>query len=269
MAHDANYDLVAEARRADEVVVVTGAGVSVASGIPTFRGTDPASVWSAHLTELGTRSYFERDPVGSWKFSLALFASVRSAAPNPAHDALAAWQRWHEARGRKFQLVTQNIDSLHEAAGSRDVIKVHGSADRLRCARDGCEHGAPRGSLDAKAFSLEPFLARPEHARLPRCPACATVVRPHVLWFDERYDEHESYAIDRVLGCAKDARLVVFAGTSFSVGVTDLVLDRALHGGATIFSIDPSGASPHRRVRVLAERADVVLPALYRALSGE
>jgi NAD-dependent deacetylase len=258
---------LAEARRAREVLVVTGAGVSVASGIPTFRGSGPDAVWARHLTELATCAYFERDPVGSWKFSLGLFDKVHGARPNPAHDALAQWQRWQEARGAKFRLVTQNVDSLHEAAGSRDVIKVHGSADRLRCSRFGCEHGAPRGSLAAAELPLAPFVERAALERIPRCPACGALVRPHVLWFDERYDEHQSYAIEHVLRHADSAELVVFVGTSFSVGVTDLVLDRALHRGARLFSIDPSGLAPHRRVTAIPEPAELLLPRIVAEMS--
>src|SRR5436190_24283317 len=91
------------------IVVVTGAGVSLASGIPTFRGSDPGAVWATDVTELGTRAYFERDPVGSWQWYLSRFDRVLPAKPNAAHHALAALERWQVGRGGEFLLVSQNI----------------------------------------------------------------------------------------------------------------------------------------------------------------
>ncbi len=255
------------AKQARDVLVVTGAGVSLASGIPTFRGSDPDAVWAKEVTQKGTRAFFERDPVESWLFYLRRFDAARDAAPNPAHRALAEWERWQEARGASFLLVTQNVDCLHERAGSRSMVKVHGSADRLLCSRVGCENGAPRGSLERAAFDVGPFVADPAVARIPRCPSCGALLRHHLLWFDERYDEHRDYAFDRVLRAAETAELVLFAGTSFAVGITDLVLDRALHRGAAIVSIDPSGRSPHRSVVVLRERAEELLPHLVAELA--
>ena len=128
------------------LVVVTGAGVSLASGIPTFRGTDPGAVWKRDVTELGTNRYFEEDPAGIWSWYTSRFDIVLDKQPNPAHRALAAIERWQVARGGRFLLVTQNVDPLHERAGSERLVKVHGSADRVRCSRHRCVHGAPHGS---------------------------------------------------------------------------------------------------------------------------
>ena len=129
------------------LAVVTGAGISLASGIPTFRGTDPDAVWKRDVTELGTNRYFQEDPVGSWQWYTSRFDQVLDKSPNPAHHALVAIEQWHCARGGEFVLVTQNVDTLHEKAGARALIKVHGSADRVRCSAYGCEHAAPKGSL--------------------------------------------------------------------------------------------------------------------------
>jgi len=261
--------LLEHAREARETLVVTGAGVSLASGIPTFRGSDPGAVWARDVTELGTRAYFERDPVGSWEYYLRRFEKLRHATPNPAHRALVAWERWHrEVHGSGFLLVTQNVDCLHEQAGSSSLVKVHGSADRLRCSKEGCEHGAPRGTLPRELFDVAPFLAAPAIERIPRCPSCGSLLRQHVLWFDEYYDAHHSYEIGRVLQAAKRADLVLFVGTSFSVGITDLVLKLALSRRAAIFSIDPGVVAPHRNVLVLPEPAELALPRLVAGLSA-
>src|SRR5205085_178122 len=119
-------------------------------GIPTFRGEDPGAIWKRDVTELGTRRYFEEDPVGSWRWYRSRFASLGGARPNPAHLALAALERWQAEQGQ-FLLVTQNIDGLHRAAGSTRLVEVHGRADRVRCSSDGCEHAAPEGSLPRDA----------------------------------------------------------------------------------------------------------------------
>src|SRR5262249_37136759 len=159
-------------------------GISVASGIPTFRGSDPGAVWASDVTELGTRAYFERDPVGSWRWYMERFDRVLEARPNAAHEALVALERWHAGRGGDFLLVSQNLAPLRERAGSARLAKVHGSAALGRCARTGCEHGAPHGVLPRARFDLAPFRAEPRLEHLPRCPACGALLRQHVLWFD-------------------------------------------------------------------------------------
>jgi len=144
--------------RGRRVVVVTGAGISHASGIPTFRGTDRDAVWKRDLTELGTHRYFRQDPVGSWRWYSSRFDRVRDRRPNSAHAALVSLERWQREGGGEFTLVTQNVDTLHEIAGSRELIKVHGSADRVRCVRVGCEFGAPSGSIHRDSVDFQPSL---------------------------------------------------------------------------------------------------------------
>jgi NAD-dependent deacetylase len=250
------------------VLMVTGAGVSRASGIPTFRGTDPGAVWKPEVTELGTRAYFERDPAGSWRFYLDRFRAVFAAAPNPAHHAAVAIERWQRARGGDFLLVTQNIDGLHRQAGSAALVEVHGTAERVRCSRDGCELGAPRGTIPRRAVDLAAFERDPVLANVPRCPRCGAPLRQHVLWFDEYYASHEDYQFDRVSRAAERAAVVLFVGTSFSVGVTELVLDLGLARRVPIFSVDPAGITPHPRVFPIAVRAEEAMPALAKALGA-
>lgn len=251
------------------LLVVTGAGVSLASGIPTFRGSDPGAIWKRDVTELATRRYFEEDPVGSWSWYLQRFDRVFQARPNAAHHAIAGLERWQASRGAPFLLVTQNLDTLHEQAGSNRLVKVHGSADRVRCSRDGCALGAPRGSLPRQSVDLEPFRREPSLPRLPRCPTCGSLLRQHVLWFDESYEEHADYQLSRVLTEAAAAAVVLFVGTSFSVGITDLLLRAAWRSGAAAFSVDPA-APPHATpgVRHLRAPAEQLLPAIVEACEG-
>lgn len=245
------------------LVVVTGAGVSLASGIPTFRGSDPDAVWKRDIMELGTFRYFREDPVASWTWYLSRFSMVLDAKPNPAHRAIAALERWQLGRGGRFVLITQNVDTLHEDAGSRAMVKVHGSADRVRCATVGCVHGAPAGSLPRDEIDMRPFSAAPSLETLPRCPQCGDILRQHVLWFDEYYSEHRDYQWDRVQEAAETMNLALFVGTSFAVGVTELFLQAALFNRVPALSIDPSGAEPpHPGVTVVQARAEEALPAV-------
>jgi NAD-dependent deacetylase len=246
------------------LLVVTGAGISLASGISTFRGEDPDAIWKKDVTELGTFRYFATDPVGSWRWYLSRFEKTVGAKPNPAHLALVALEDWHVRRGGEWLLVTQNIDGLHRQAGAKNLVEVHGRADRIRCPRTGCAHGAPAGSLPRSTFDLDRFAKDPTPASLPRCPACASIMRQHVLWFDEYYDSHRDYGWPRVLEAAGSAEAVLFIGTSFSVGVTDLVLTAALDRGRPVMSIDPAAGKPHSHVALLQSRAEDILPAVCK-----
>jgi NAD-dependent deacetylase len=251
-----------------QMLVVTGAGISLASGIPTFRGSDDGAVWARDVTELGTLHYFERDPVGSWRWYLARFAKTADAQPNPAHTALVALAAFCAQQGGELVLVTQNIDGLHRRAGSRDLIEVHGRSDRVRCSRQGCAHGAPAGSLPRAELDMASFLAAPAPETLPRCPRCGAILRQHVLWFDEYYDSHRDYQWSRVLDAATSADAVLFVGTSFSVGVTDYILRAARDRGCPVLSVDPAAAAPSPAIVSLRARAEEILPAACEILGA-
>lgn len=253
------------------VLVVTGAGVSAPSGLKTFRGSEPDALWRRDPQELATRAFFELDPVTHWRWYTSRFAAVDTARPNAAHQALVEYERKQVAepsRSGEFLLVTQNIDTLHEQAGSRRLVKVHGTADRLRCSRLGCASAAPRGSIPRAEVDLQAFRAAPGMDSLPRCGGCGAVLRPHVLFFDESYDEHVDYGFDRVQEAAWAADVVLFVGTSMSVGITDLVFRAGHATGATMLLVDPEprvGAygAGLGTVRAAAEE---VLPAAIAAL---
>jgi len=247
------------------LLFVTGAGVSLASGIPTFRGSDPGAVWKRDVTELGTRRYFEEDPAGSWAWYLSRFEKVFGAEPNPAHRALVEAERWQLGRGGQFLLVTQNIDGLHRRAGSRELVEVHGRADRVRCSREGCRFGAPSGSIPRDQVDLRAFEAEPRREHVPVCPACGAPLRQHVLWFDEYYQGHDDYGWERVCAAAEEAELVVFAGTSLSVGVTDMLARSAHARRVPVFLIDPAATEP---ARAIAAGAETALPMLVRMLTA-
>jgi NAD-dependent deacetylase len=249
------------------LLVVTGAGISLASGIPTFRGTDPGAVWKHDVLEMATDQYFRRHPVESWRWYCSRFDRVSEAMPNPAHASLADLERWQGDRGGEFLLVTQNTDTLHRKAGSQRLVEVHGRSDRVRCSSQSCRLGAPRGSLPRPSEQLARFLASPCDELLPRCSECEGILRPHVLWFDEFYQDHDDYQWERVHDAVERAELVLFVGTSFSVGVTELVLQSSGYRGVPIYSIDPGAhEAPYSYVRLVREPAEVLLPALVREL---
>lgn len=250
------------------LAVITGAGISQASGIPTFRGTDPEATWRQSDMSLATFDYFRRDPVGQWRWYLDRFEAVAAAKPNPAHTALVELEAWHTQRGGSFCLVTQNIDTLHEAAGSARIIKVHGTSDRVRCSKVGCRFGSPRGSLAATDVRFGKFVASPSKQNLPTCPECSSLLRAHVLFFDEYYGEHSDYKFSEAEEVAGSADLMIFIGTSFSVGITDIFLRAGILKRIPIFSIDPAGrrSSPWPDLKVLSSPAEELLPEVCRHL---
>lgn len=251
------------------VLVLTGAGVSLASGIPTFRGTDEGAVWTRDVTEMATYRFFRQDPVRSWQWYRQRFRTALGARPNAAHLAIADLERWHRGRGGQFLLVTQNIDTLHEQAGSVGIAKVHGSVDRARCSSPQCPSGTMEtvaaADLDFEAFEREPRLDA-----IPRCPRCHGLMRPHILWFDERYSGHVDYRWPDVTEACDRMGLVLAVGTSFSVGVTDLVASAANLKGAPMFIVDPSASSAPDGLRVvhLREKAEELLPVVVETLMG-
>ena len=250
------------------LAVITGAGISQASGIPTFRGTDPEAIWRQSDVSLATFDYFRRDPVGQWRWYLDRFEAVAAAKPNPAHSALVDLEAWHTHRGGSFCLVTQNIDTLHEAAGSSRLIKIHGTSDRVRCSKVGCRFGSPRGSLAATDVRFEDFVASPAKQNLPTCPECSSILRAHVLFFDEYYGDHQDYQFSEAEEVAQAAQLMLFVGTSFSVGITDIFLRAGILKRIPIFSIDPGGNRSYSwpDLTILPSPAEDLLPELCRRL---
>jgi NAD-dependent deacetylase len=229
-------ELIAAAR---SVVALTGAGISVPSGIPDFRspGTglwanvDPMAV--AHI------SVWRRDPVTFWGFYGQRFALLDGKEPNPAHQALAAL----EAAGRLDAVVTQNIDGLHRAAGTRDVIEVHGSVATASCLADGRRYPL--------AETRERMAA--DSDGVPRCD-CGAPLKPDVVLFGELLDEA---ALGRAGELAAGADLLLVVGSSLEVqpvaGLTDLTLTA---GGRV--AIVTRSTTPYDRYAAVKLDGDVV-----------
>ena len=154
---------------ADRLFVLTGAGVSAESGIPTFRGSD--GLWQGHrIEEVASPVAWQRNPEMVWQFYSWRREVAGSARPNPAHQSLAELE---QKLGERMFLCTQNVDSLHEQAGSKRVVHMHGSLFHSRCERDGCARGP-----------FPDYGAYPTLAQIPRCE-CGARIRPHICWFGE------------------------------------------------------------------------------------
>ena len=210
-------DLVRTARR---ITVLTGAGVSAASGVPTFRGA--GGLWQSHRPEdLATPEAFARDPRLVWEWYDWRRRRIAACAPNPAHEVLARWT----TSGREVTLVTQNVDGLHERAGAARVIRLHGSIWDLRCA-NGCA-GGRAGRRDDTA---------PLTVLAPRCAHCGGFERPGVVWFGEALDRR---LLTRAAEAAASSSVFLTVGTSAVVHPAAGLVLEARRGGAVTVEINP------------------------------
>jgi NAD-dependent deacetylase len=189
--------LAALIREHQPCVVLTGAGVSTESGIPDFRS--PTGIWAeVDPFEVASIQAFRRDPARVWRFYRQRIDLLRDAEPNAAHYALAELER----RGLVEAVVTQNIDTLHSRAGTRDVVEVHGSIRSAEC--PGCPWVEPPDDV----------LAQLEESDVPSCPRCGEVLKPGVVMFGELLP---AVAFERATQLARGARLLVVVGSSLEV----------------------------------------------------
>lgn len=229
------------------VVALTGAGVSAESGLATFRG--PGGMWEGrNPMELATPGAFGAEPLTVWRFYAWRREQAAAAQPNPAHRALAALER----RWNDFLLVTQNVDGLHERAGSRKVVRLHGSLWTLRCTGCGNEFEDLRADLGELP---------------PRCDTCRGMLRPGVVWFGEGLPEGAMREAD---GACRTASLVLVAGTSAMVYPAAGLPLAASDAGAYVVEINPEPTPLSPRVdERLAGPAGEILPALAAAAGME
>jgi NAD-dependent deacetylase len=203
------------------VAVLTGAGISAGSGIPTFRGGADA-LWSRYRPEdLATPAAFARDPDLVWRWYDWRRGLIAAAEPNAAHRALAELQR----RAR-VTLVTQNVDGLHQRAGSGEVVEFHGSIWTLRCT--GC---------GATGEDLRVPLPIP-----PRCGSCGALQRPGVVWFGEGIDPE---VMRRAAAAARACELMVVVGTAGAVHPAAGLVSTSRQAGARVleFNLEPGGVT--------------------------
>jgi len=222
-------------RERGRVVVLTGAGISAESGIPTFRGAGGYWVVGSENympQEMATREMFDRAPEEVWRWYLYRFGVCRRAQPNAGHAALV---RLEAALGDRFTLVTQNIDGLHRRAGSKRVYCIHGDAAYVRCASE-CGAGLSELPELPARDKGEPLTAA-DKARLT-CGRCGGWLRPHVLWFDETYDE-PYYRMESTLRAALEADLLLVVGTTGTTNLPMQVGRIAFARGAALVDVNP------------------------------
>ncbi len=177
-------------------VVMTGAGVSTASGIPDFRG--PQGLWKRVDPSLFEISYFYSNPLDAWRLFSERFGSLRDVKPNPAHIAIARL----EEVGLVKAVITQNIDGLHQAAGSRRVVELHGNAGRAVCTQCG------------RKYPVGEALAALAEGRLPTCPVCGGLLKPDVVYFGEPLPTE---ALQDAYFLAESSDLFMVVGSSLAV----------------------------------------------------
>jgi NAD-dependent SIR2 family protein deacetylase len=241
------------------VVWLTGAGISVASGISPYRKSADA-VWENYVTDWGTMEKFRADPAAWyrgfwWRAHKTLLENPGLIKPNPAHDAVAHFVRTHEHHG----LITQNIDGLHGEAGAprERLIEIHGRHDVYCCANRNCSHhGTPLSGVRIDALG--------EHGAPPECEWCGHALRPLVLMFDERYESHPIYRAREARAWLNDADVVVFVGTSFSVGITAMALQAARYNEARLINVNLEPIDELGFINVLGP-SEQTLPALATA----
>ncbi|HAO33225.1 MAG TPA: NAD-dependent deacylase [Candidatus Competibacter sp.] len=232
--------LIARLRNARRVAVLTGAGISAESGVPTFREAQ-TGLWARYNPEdLATPDAFQRDPKLVWEWYTWRRERVRQAQPNAGHHALVEMER-HIA---EFWLITQNVDGLHRRAGSHQLLELHGNLFRAKCFS---EDRPVESWMDGDEIP-------------PRCPRCGGLLRPDVVWFGEMLPTDALHAAQHAAATAE-----VF----FSIGTSALVYPAAelpltaLAAGATVVEINPQPTPLSARVTYsLNGPAGAVLPAL-------
>jgi NAD-dependent deacetylase len=231
------------------ITVLTGAGVSAASGVPTFRGS--GGLWKSFRAEdLATPQAFARDPATVWEWYDWRRGLIAGCAPNAAHHVLASWS----LRFPQFTLVTQNVDGLHERAGTQHVVRLHGSIWDVGCWRD-CGR-LPRRWRDDRV----PLTPLP-----PVCDRCGGPLRPGVVWFGESLDTADIEAANDAARC--DVFLAI--GTSAIVYPAAGLIGAAKAHGATTVEINPDATAASAAVDVaLASGAETMLPAIDARLGA-
>jgi len=203
-------------KEAKRVAVLTGAGVSAESGVPTFRGKD--GLWKKYSPqELATPYAFERDPKLVWEWYDWRRSLIAPLSPNPAHKLIAAFENYYP----EFLLITQNIDGLHQKAGSKKIVELHGNIWKVRCTKEG------RVKEDYRV----PLPEIP-----PKCEVCGALLRPHVVWFGEQLPV---YVLEEAIRASKTCDLFLVVGTSGLVYPAASLPEIAKTEGAKVIEINP------------------------------
>lgn len=238
-------ELLHTVKTAVSVTILTGAGVSAESGVPTFRQAQ-TGLWAQYDPhELATPEAFQRNPALVWEWYAWRRELVQQAEPNPAHLALVTLAQ----RVPHLTLITQNVDNLHQRAGSQNLIELHGNITRIKCAKDG---------------RIISTWDKPDNPP-PRCPHCQAYLRPDVVWFGESLPRA---ALEEAIKQAQQCDLFFSIGTSALVQPAASLPLLAVENGATLVEINPDQTPLTQWADyALHGPAGVVLPALLTAVN--
>lgn len=243
---DFSLELIRALRAAQHIAVLTGAGVSAESGIPTFREAQ-VGLWAQYRAEdLATPEAFVRNPKLVWDWYAWRREIVSKAQPNPGHYALAQMQQ----RAPQLTLITQNVDGLHQLAGSMDVIELHGNLKRIKCSRE--------------EVVIDRWVATDETP--PRCPQCGAFLRPDVVWFGERLPHEALLAAN---AAANTCAVFFSIGTSGVVEPAASLARVAAHRNAVVVEVNPTVTPLTTQASfALQGLSGEILPALVKAVWG-
>lgn len=229
------------------VLVLTGAGVSAESGVPTFRGSN--GLWENQPFErVASPEGFAADPAMVWRFYSQRRAGADAVQPNPGHVALA---KLEQRLGDRFLLATQNVDGLHRRAGSARLVEMHGELFKTRCSS--CERA--------------PFEDRTVYPRgtVPRCDRCGAPLRPHIVWFGEMLDPRDLERIDAFVTASRGSRWIFLAvGTSGAVYPAAGLVDVARRAGAETWLVNADPPDNRSRFEHFVQgKSGEMLPELF------
>jgi NAD-dependent deacetylase len=228
-------------------VALTGAGISTESGIPDFRS--PSGIWAQFdPAEYASVAAFHADPEKVWRFYKPRIAMLTDAQPNAAHFALAALER----AGLLEAVVTQNIDLLHERAGTRKLVEVHGSIRTASC--PGCGETYPRDEVVAQLTTGD----------APVCARCGAILKPDVVFFGELLSEE---AIDRAFELARTARLLLVVGSALEVYPVAALPEETLSAGGRVAIVNKGPTPYHDRALKLDAGAGETLSEVAAELT--
>ncbi|WP_372366001.1 NAD-dependent deacetylase [Candidatus Uabimicrobium sp. HlEnr_7] len=221
------------------LTILTGAGISVESGIPTFRGAD--GYWTVgsvnyQFQQIGTFTFFEDKPLESWKWFLYRKGVCGRSKPNLGHMAVVDFEKHLQDR---FRLITQNVDGLHLLAGNSEekTFQVHGNINQMRCSKE-CSYDIydipDKVQVPDRNASLTD-----EMIKLLCCPKCKAMTRPHVLWWDESYNEHH-FRIHSTRAWVDQTDLLITVGTSASANVACTTVYQVKDNGGSLIDINPA-----------------------------
>lgn len=225
---------------ADRIVILTGAGISAESGVPTFRGAD--GLWKQCRAEtLATPEAFARDPALVWQWYDWRRGLIAAVEPNAGHRVVAGWEKLFT----NIAVITQNVDGLHRRAGSGKVLELHGNIWKIRCTRE----GTVNDNMDSPLREIP-----------PTCPECGAMLRPHIIWFGEALDAD---LLERAFALSETCQVMFVIGTSAVVQPAASLPYAAGQAGAKVVEInlEPTPLTP-RADFFFAGKAGEILPLI-------